>query len=157
MNMLRQSDFDVDPFDPTYWYLNDPAPDDTYYISLSDRWDIHAALDYQDYLWAKDLKWCHTYGSGEFYEVAEGVFTIARPDHIYARNCAGGTTTWLHREILTRWQGKPRYRRAVGDHKNGKTLDCRRANLRWATPSMNARNTPSSKVRAKFLRQMGAR
>lgn len=150
--MLRDADF----LDPTTWAL-EPDPSEVYHIHLSDRFDVYALVDYEDWLWARELKWCHTYGSGEMVEVAPDVWCIARPNHIYARNCAGGTTRWLHREILTRRDGKPRRRGVIGDHRNGKTLDCRRANLRWATKSQNAFNVPGSRVRTRFLRQMGAR
>lgn len=144
----------LDPFDPRTWCEPAAGP---CYIHLSDRFDVYALVDPEDHAWASAHKWCHTYGSGEMVEVAEDVFAIARPDHMYARRCVGGKTLYLHREILTRRQGPPRNPRSVGDHKNGLTLDCRGANLRWATPSQNARNTTGSKTRARFLRAMGAR
>lgn len=141
----------LDPFDPRTWC----EPAGPCYLQLSERTDCYALVDPEDYAWARAFTWCHTYGSGEIVEVAEDVFAIARPDHIYARRCVGGKTLWLHREILTRRDGPPAPRR-VGDHKNGDTLDCRRINLRWATPSQNARNTTGSKTRARFLKAMGA-
>jgi hypothetical protein len=141
----------VDPFDP-----NLIAAPQVCFLQLSDRFDVYAMLDPIDYEWARQWKWCHTYGSGSMVEVAEGVFAIERPDHIYARRCVGSTTLFLHREILRRKDGEPRYKRAIGDHINGETLNCRRNNLRWATPRMNARNKAGSRTRARLIRQMGA-
>lgn len=146
----------LDPFDPRGWDEAEPA---VCYLHLSDRVDLYAIVDPEDYAWARLHRWCHTYGSGEMVEVAEGVTAIARPDHIYARRCVGGETLYLHREVLIRRDGLPVSRsriRMVGDHLNGLTLDCRRRNLRWATPSQNARNIAGSKTRARFLRAMGA-
>ncbi|EIZ87133.1 hypothetical protein WYO_0170 [Methylobacterium sp. GXF4] len=140
----------ADPFDPNTF---DPELlDDACFIHLSDRIDCYAIVDRQDYEWARHLKWCHTYGSGKMLPVANGVYAIQNPDHIYARNCAGGETRFLHREILVRWKGYPRRPGMIGDHKNGKTLDCRRKNLRWATKSQNAKNIAGSKIRARYLR-----
>lgn len=148
-----------DPFDPRTWDP-EPAPDATYAICLSNRWDLHVLLDYQDYLWAKDWLWCHTYGSGR---ISPTTWTIERPDSIYARRSVqidgflpSGRPRYgnlfLHCEILTRWKG-PRPRNRIGDHRNGNTLDCRRRNLRWATKSQNSMNVPGSRIRKRFLSQ----
>lgn len=159
MRLVSAADHPVDWFDPGNWpvLMPEKKPDDVCFLQLSDRTDCYCTLDRQDYEWARQWKWCHTYGSGQMVEVAEGVFAIARPDHIYARRCEGGKMLFLHREILLRAKGKPYRSTYIGDHKNGYTLDNRRENLRWATRRQNARNTPGSVTRTRFLRQMGRR
>ncbi len=127
-------------------------PGDTCRLSLSSRWDVTALLDRQDYEWARRFTWYPTYGSGKMVLYAPGVYAIQNPDHIYARTTIDGRQVWLHRAVLGRAAGPPRYKRAIGDHCNGQTLDCRRANLRWATIAMNNRNRPGSKVRKRLCR-----
>ncbi|GJE06369.1 hypothetical protein AOPFMNJM_1685 [Methylobacterium jeotgali] len=143
----------ADDFDPTTWPAPAPA---ACYLHLSDRFDVYALVDPEDHAWASRHRWCHTYGSGSICERFEGVFVIDRPDGMYARRCVGGRTLWLHREILIRKDGPPGRGRWIGDHRNGNTLDCRRRNLRWATPSQNARNVPGSRTRTRFLKMMEA-
>lgn len=48
---------------------------------------------------------------------------------------------FMHRIVMLRVGPPPSPEHRYVDHKNGDTLDNRRANLRWATPSMNAKNT----------------
>ena len=55
----------------------------------------------------------------------------------YARRSDG---KYLHR-VLMQDTPPPNEQHCIVDHKNGNGLDCRRINLRWATPEQNALNT----------------
>lgn len=124
------------------------------YLSLSDRIDCYAILDRCDYEWARSLGsglWCHTYGSGDI-DPETGI--ISRPKNIYARKCIGKRTIFLHREVTRRAFGPPTLLNMVSDHKNGETLDCRRANLHWVTRSYNAINIAGSTLRERLIREV---
>lgn len=145
-------------FDPRTWPPVDDAPDNPRYISLSNRIDSYCIVDDIDYQYLRHYNWCHTYGSGSYNE--NGV--IDRPNHIYARrsvtvpdptakNGKRKSNLWMHKVICARAYGLPEPGFNIGDHINGNTLDNRRANLRWATRSMNARNKSGSAERAELL------
>jgi len=84
------------------------------------EWTI---VDAEDYYRLGNFKWCVSGHGSQFYAV---------------RNVKVGDertrTVRLHREIIRAPEG------LVVDHKNGDTLDNRRANLRVATQSENAQN-----------------
>lgn len=125
-----------DPFDPNNWF--EPV-DEVFYICLSDRVDIQCKVDYEDYAWAIQWKWCHTFGSGARRNGAQQLY-----DKLYARRAVstpiGNRSIWLHRQICERYWGPPPSGAHVADHLNGDSLDNRRCNLRWATLSQNSRN-----------------
>lgn len=96
---------------------------------------FYAIVDEIDYQWALKWKWSEKWSRGHTKVYLRRVFSegsgIARRQ----------TTVWLHREICwRRWGPPPDEFHTMADHRNGDELDCRRKNLKWATPSMNARN-----------------
>lgn len=111
-----------------------PAADWPPAVCLSDRFDLHALISPQDILWASKWKWGYKWAAG----------VKAAKDNIYAcrqmRLSGKKLNLWLHREICWRAHGAPPSERHMADHLNGDSLDCRRENLRWATPSQNSKN-----------------
>lgn len=77
--------------------------------------------------------------------VAQGNWFITHGTQIGAKNYAvrsvAGRLVFLHKVILERaFRLPPTPAHTIGDHWNGQSLDCRRKNLKWATPGDNARN-----------------
>lgn len=127
---------DDDFFNPNHWF--EPL-DEVFYISLSDRVDLYCQVDYEDFIWARQWKWCHTFGSGARKNGCQKLY-----DKLYARRAVstpiGNRSIWLHRQICERYWGPPPSGAYVADHLDGNSLNNRRCNLRWATLSQNSRN-----------------
>lgn len=97
--------------------------------------NLFCVVDPEDYAWAKQWKWHYVRNS-------------TGKKHYATRNTKrggrGGTNVkiYLHKEILERSGKKaPTPKHTIGDHQDGDSLNCRRANLEWATPSINRQNT----------------
>jgi hypothetical protein len=112
----------------------DPANPQIYRIPLSDRDDtLFAVVDKEDYEWALKWKWhaVKSRGCNKFYAARNTRQRGVHPKQI---------KIFLHKEILIR-TGKPQPSPAhhIGDHEDGDSLNDRRFNLNWSTPSMNRR------------------
>lgn len=100
-------------------------------IYLDNSGEIFCVVDNEDYEWANQWRWNPVYSK--------------QKRKIYAkrstRKNGKAISIYLHKEIVYRAYGMPPSdRHIIGDHKNGQSLNNRRHNLRWATPSENAKN-----------------
>lgn len=103
------------------------------YLSDTDA-AIVALLDPVDHEWALQWKW--GFRTSRMRKNGREKFYAART--VWAQPCF---TVYLHKEVVRRSHGNPPTpAHTIGDHRNGNSLDCRRENLRWATPRMNRLN-----------------
>lgn len=127
-----------DPFDPRNWpeYWRG-----TQELPLGDGCNAPVILlDWPDYQWATRWRWSWTTSK-------QGP---RRKLKIYARRNTNTWVSgfrqpqawvWLHKEICLRAHGSaPSLFHSIADHIDGDTLNCRRSNLRWETPSGNRIN-----------------
>lgn len=109
-----------------------------YRIYGGDRDDsLFALVDQEDYHYALKWRWSPKWSRGHTKVYLRRVFQVT----CSKTRTRTQYTVFLHRMICWRAHGEPPTpEHTQVDHRNGDELDCRRTNLRWATPSMNARN-----------------
>lgn len=109
-------------------------------IYLDDTGQLFAIVDEIDYAWAVQWRWRPVWSKDRGRAHHKRKAYATRSFRIGGR---GGrcVSLYLHKEILKR-TGKmpPTAAHIIGDHLNGNSLDCRRCNLEWETPSGNREN-----------------
>ncbi len=94
--------------------------------------ELQIVIDEDDYMWASQWRW--------------GINPSKNGKKLYIRRTARAPSgrfmsVYLHKVICHRAHGlPPTPNHIIADHRNGNTLDCRRHNLGWATPSENRQN-----------------
>lgn len=97
---------------------------------------IFTLVDDEDYAWAVKYAWHFTYNS------TKAKMYATRNTRLHGRH-GPQCKVYMHKEILAKCppETHPRLpQQIIGDHINGNSLDNRRANIRWATPSENSSN-----------------
>jgi len=121
----------MDFLDPNTWdiLLHD---DREYRIYLDDRAELYATVSQEDYQWAIQWRWCAKKDpSGKIY-ARRAVGENANGQRL--RTC----TVYLHIEIMRRMKKRKQSPlQCLVDHRNGRSLDCCRINLRWASYQQN--------------------
>lgn len=117
-------------FDPNTWEIPETGR-----IYLDDKGELFATVDYEDYLWAIQWRW-HANQSKSKHILYARRNTIMTKELGHNRSIS----LYLHVEIQRRKGIVQPPGHIIVDHRNGDSLNCRRNNLRYATPSMNRAN-----------------
>lgn len=97
---------------------------------------VFALVDYVDYQWALQWKWRAKLSKG-----GKKIYLCRKTSTYTAPTVRVQGNAWLHIEVMKRTGIiAPDMFHTIVDHRDGDGLNCRRANLRWATPSMNSKN-----------------
>ena len=106
-----------------------------YRIYLDDRAIHYAIVDEEDWHYFSQWLWVPKISRGGWKMYARRAKAIWE-DGVKLKT----TSLYLHVEIMKRMEPPPTVFHTMVDHKNGDSLNCRRKNLRWATPRMNRMN-----------------
>lgn len=122
----------MDIWDPNNWQPNNHE----FRIYGDDNAQLWSVVDEEDYQWCLQWLWLpkKSRGGRKVYlkrNYQSGVGRFGRTLH----------SRYLHTEIMLRMGvAPPSPLHTIIDHRDGDGMNCRRNNLRWATPSMNRVN-----------------
>lgn len=126
--------------------INDPdhpgVDTHVYRIMLTnDPNGLCAIVDAEDYWWACKWRWKDHPSNSKDGRVPKHYACRTTNEGGMVVNGGSIIRIYLHKAILQRKQPiPPSPLHTIGDHEDGDSLNCRRYNLSWATPSMNAKN-----------------
>lgn len=133
----------VDWLDPNTWGVDLPYRA----LWIDPLRNLFAIVDREDYDWALQWTWSSTPSKR-----GENIY-VTRSTRLEGAN-GPQTKLYLHKEILKRtFALPPSPEHIIADHINANSLDNRRRNLRWATPSGNAINRWATTGKTKAPRQ----
>lgn len=124
-----------DFWDPNTWNVNEHehriyAPDKNSHADL----ERYAIVDAEDYWHFSEYAWC-------IKRCRRGKEYLRRAVAIWENRVKIKTISlYLHVEIMKRVEPPPTIFHTIVDHRDGNTFNCRRKNLRWATPKLNNMN-----------------
>ena len=116
-----------DDWDPNAWAIDEHE----HRIYANDTASIYAIVDAVDYQFFSYWRWSWKTSRG------------GRKIYLYRTYNSGPihTSLFLHVAIMVaKGTVKPSSLHTIADHRDGDSLNCKRENMRWATPSMNRRN-----------------
>jgi len=121
-------------------FLLDTTPVPYRPIYLDDTGELFVIVDEIDYAWAVQWRWRPMFSKDRGFSHHKRKAYATRSSRIGGRG-GRNVTLFLHKLILQRTGVMPpTARHIIGDHLNGNSLDCRRCNLIWETPSGNREN-----------------
>lgn len=101
-----------------------------------DESELFCVVDAVDYAWASRNLWRPKWDRHGRKAYATRSLDVRRNERRVL-----SVTLYLHKQVCLLEHGPPPSRRhTIGDHKDGNSLNCRRSNMRWATPRMNRQN-----------------
>lgn len=103
-------------------------------VYLDKECDTYCIVDEEDYAWASKWRWSYTWDRSRTKKYATRMTRQRKVSAIQIK-------VYMHKEILKRSKGEPPSElHTIGDHKDGRSLNNTRNNLRYATLQQNRRN-----------------
>lgn len=121
----------IEFLDPNNWNTL-LADNHEHRVYLDNTGELYAVIDKEDYQWAVQWRWCAKRDPNGKVYARRAVGENANGQRLRTR------TIYLHIEIMKRAKKRKRFpQQCLVDHRNGRSLDCRRVNLRWASYQQN--------------------